>query len=280
MFHPIFSLHPAEKGSESVLVGTWHLSKVNTPQSFLVPRERGKGSSLSDCLTVSLSVYPSIYLSIYIACYSSSTYQVASSFVGHDVCLFVCTAYLCYAEFAGNILTQTMALFFALTWQPCSVGGSYLLWMMRKYISLSLPKIDVSGFIMQAPTVIAHPYLSCLILLIVLTNVIGTLWDLWNLVWSWCKRKQTLSREILKCTLRHPLPGWQGVWKDLDRFLGWLSPPVTCDFTPVHVTNSGKLTHQRWKGALSTPVKASSFLSCVGASVVPAKPLFSAIRGL
>lgn len=145
-----------------------------------------------------------------------------------------------------------------------SVGG-------RKCISLSLPKIDMNGFIMQAPMVIVYLYLSCLILLIVLTNTIGTLWDLWFLVWSWCKGKRTLRMEILKFSLRHPVPGCQGVWKDLGRFLGWLLPPVTWDFTLEHVTNPGKLTHQWWKGALPTPVKASNFLPCVGALAVPAE---------
>lgn len=37
---------------------------------------------------------------------------------------------------------------------------------MREHISLSLVKIDVDGFIIQAPRVHVHPYVSCLILLI------------------------------------------------------------------------------------------------------------------
>lgn len=44
--------------------------------------------------------------------------------------------------------------------------GSYLVKKMREYISLSLVMIDVDGFIIQAPRVLVHPYVSCLILLI------------------------------------------------------------------------------------------------------------------
>lgn len=37
---------------------------------------------------------------------------------------------------------------------------------MKEYISLSLVRIDVDGFIIQVPRVLVHPYVSCLILLI------------------------------------------------------------------------------------------------------------------
>ena len=47
-----------------------------------------------------------------------------------------------------------------------AVLGSYLVEEMREYISLSLPRTDVDGFIMQAPEVLVHPYAIYLILLI------------------------------------------------------------------------------------------------------------------
>ena len=75
---------------------------------------------------------------------------------------------------------------------------------LREYISLSLPGIYVGGFIMQAPKVLVHPYVSCLILLI---STVGVLWVLWNLVSSWRKRKQILGEVLLKCALKRPVPG-------------------------------------------------------------------------
>lgn len=56
--------------------------------------------------------------------------------------------------------------------------------MVGEYTSLSLSEIDMNVFKMQAP-MFAHPHISCLILLIILTNTVGTLWDLWNSVSSW-----------------------------------------------------------------------------------------------
>jgi len=100
---------------------------------------------------------------------------------------------------------------------------------LREYISLSLPGIYVGGFIMQAPKVLVHPYVSCLILLI---NTVGILWVLWNLVSSWCEGKQILGEVTVKCALKQPVPGWRGVRKDLGRFLGQLLPPIAWDYTP------------------------------------------------
>lgn len=44
---------------------------------------------------------------------------------------------------------------------------------MREYISLSLVRIDVDGFIIQAPRILVHPYVSCLILLINTAGIMG-----------------------------------------------------------------------------------------------------------
>ena len=129
---------------------------------------------------------------------------------------------------------------------------------MREYISLSLSRTDVDGFIMQAPDVLVHPYVSCLILLI---NTIGILWVLWNMVSCWCKRRQLLGEAILKCALRQPVPGWQGVWKDLGRFLGRLSPPIAWDFTPEQASNPGKLTRHLIEVCLAYPNENQQLLA-------------------
>lgn len=146
-------------------------------------------------------------------------------------------------------LCSALILMALLRWGSCRVG------MMREYTSLSLPEIDVNAFKMQAPTVFAHPYISCLILLIVLTNTAGTLWGLWNSVSG---KKQTLGDEILKCALNYPVPGWQVVWKDLGRCLGWLSPPIAWDFTPEQVI---KLTCQLKEGCLAYPSESQQPLT-------------------
>ncbi|KAM9590504.1 uncharacterized protein ACIBXB_005765 [Morphnus guianensis] len=129
---------------------------------------------------------------------------------------------------------------------------------MKEYISLSLPGIDVDCFIMQAPEVLVHPYVSCSILLI---NTGGILWVLWNLVSSWYKRRQVSGEAILKCALKRPVPGWQGGWKDLGRFLGRLSPPIIWDFTPEQASNPGKLTRHLIEGCLAYPNENQQLLA-------------------
>ena len=175
------------------------------------------------------------------------------------------TALLCWGSYfvgrmkeLGNLLVQTMAMCFVLALVALLCCGSYLVEKMREYISLSLPGIDVDGFIMQAPEVLVHPYVSCLILLI---NTIGILWVLWNMISSWCKRRQLLGEAILKCALRRPVPGWQGVWKDLGRFLGRLSPPIAWDFTPEQASNPGKLMHHLIEGCLAYPNENQQLLA-------------------
>jgi len=125
----------------------------------------------------------------------------------------------------GSMLVQTIVMCFVLVLTTLLYCGSYLVETMREYIPLSLPGIYVDGFVMQAPEVLVHPDVSCLILLI---NTVSILWVLWNVVLSWCKRKQILGEAILKCPLKQPVPGWQGVWKNLGRFLGGYSPPIAC----------------------------------------------------
>lgn len=60
-----------------------------------------------------------------------------------------------------------------------------------------------------------------------LINTVGTQWGWWNLVSSW--RKRFLGEATLKRTLRQLFPDWQGVWRDLSRFLGQVSPPRAWD---------------------------------------------------
>ncbi|KAJ7412559.1 Gag polyprotein [Willisornis vidua] len=66
---------------------------------------------------------------------------------------------------------------------------------------------------------------------------------------------------ILTCALMRPVPGWQGVWKDLGRFLGQLSTPITWDFTPEQVFNPSKLTHHLIEGCLAQPSENQQILA-------------------
>jgi len=145
------------------------------------------------------------------------------------------------------MLVQTITMCFLLVLTALLYCGNYLVEMMREYISFSLPGMSVDVFFRQAPEVFVHPHVSCLILLV---NTVGMLWVLWNVVSSWCKRKQILGEAILKHALKQPVPEWQGVWKDLGRFQGWLSPPIAWDFTPEQANNPGKLTCQLIEGCL------------------------------
>ena len=102
------------------------------------------------------------------------------------------------------MLIQIMSMCSVLALMALLCCGSYLVeedeerMEMREYISFSLPGIDVNGFIMQAPEVLVHPYVSCSILII---NTGGILWVLWNLVSSWYKRRQVSGEAILMCAL-------------------------------------------------------------------------------
>ncbi|XP_075595208.1 uncharacterized protein LOC142599193 [Balearica regulorum gibbericeps] len=158
----------------------------------------------------------------------------------------------------GSMLVQTMVMCMALASMLLLCWGSYLVEMMGEYISLSLPAFDVDGFIMQAPKVLVHPYVSSLILLI---HTAGILRVLWSLVLSWFKGRQLLSEAILKRALRQPVPGWQGVWKDLGRFLGRLSPPIAWDFTPEQASNPSKLTRHLIEGCLAYPNENQQLLA-------------------
>jgi len=78
---------------------------------------------------------------------------------------------------------------------------------------------------------------------------------------SWCKRKQILGEAILKRALKQPVPGWQGVWKDLSRFLGQLSAPIAWDFTPKQANNLGKLMDHLIEGCLVYPSENQQLLA-------------------
>lgn len=101
--------------------------------------------------------------------------------------------------------------------------------MMSQHMSLPLLRTDVDGLFMQAPTVLVRAYVRFLILLF---HTVSILQGLWNTVSSCYKTKQILGEKIMKCVLKWAVCGWQGVWEDLGRFLGWLSHPITQDLTP------------------------------------------------
>lgn len=77
-----------------------------------------------------------------------------------------CISYLFTLLGFGNMLVQTMALCFALALLALLCWGSCLVERIREYISLSLPRTDVGGIIVQAHEAPAHSYMGCLKLLI------------------------------------------------------------------------------------------------------------------
>lgn len=85
------------------------------------------------------------------------------------------------------------------------------------------PEMNIENCIMNSPKVLIHPYVSSLIMLI---NATGMLQALSSLVPPWHKKKQPMCADTVKRALRQPVPGWQGMWKDLGRLLGQLSPPM------------------------------------------------------
>jgi len=78
----------------------------------------------------------------------------------------------------GTMLVQTMAVCFALVLTALLYCGSYLVERLREHTSFSVPGIDVDGFVMQAPEVLGHPYMTCSILM----NTVSILWGLWSVV--------------------------------------------------------------------------------------------------
>lgn len=58
---------------------------------------------------------------------------------------------------------------------------SYLAESMRDYASLCSSGTDMSSPAAWAPKFLVHPYACCLI---ILSNIIGLLLGVWNLVWS------------------------------------------------------------------------------------------------
>lgn len=108
-------------------MGTWYPAKAKPPQSFLVLSVRHQTVQIIiKCATAVVVV-------------KWQTPAQAMEFVD-------CTAYLYFAEL-GNMLVQATALCFALALMALLCWESYLVEMVREYISLLLPETDVHGFI-------------------------------------------------------------------------------------------------------------------------------------
>ena len=75
----------------------------------------------------------------------------------------------------------------------------------------------MAAFVAQAPEILARPYLSCLINIVVSFSCVCRNW-----FWSGLKRKQFVGEVTRKCAFRPSIPGWQGVWEYLGRCLEWL----------------------------------------------------------
>lgn len=142
---------------------------------------------------------------------------------------------------------------------------------MRECISLSPLWIDVDDCAgSRGPCSCLHE------LLMLLINTVGTKWGWWNPVSSWRKRR-FLGEATLKRTLRQLFPDWQGVWRDLSRFLGQVSPPRAWDFTPEQATTL-ETGVSLAEGCLALP-QGSSFCPVLGSGLcLPS--LSSVLRGL
>lgn len=95
---------------------------------------------------------------------------------------------------------------FAMVFIPLLCWGNYVLERMREYTSLFSSMIDISGFVAQAPEILVH-----LCELFNSTNIIRLLSSLWNLMSSWCKRRQFWGEVTLKHALRCLVHGWQSI---------------------------------------------------------------------
>lgn len=113
-----------------------------------------------------------------------------------------------YFTVLGNILIKAMAVCLdwhtALAVMPFLCCMSYLVERTRDYTSLFSSGVDVSSSVAWAPEFFVHPCVRCLI---VLSNIVGLLLGVWNLVWSWHKRKQLVAELTEKRALRQLIPG-------------------------------------------------------------------------
>lgn len=116
---------------------------------------------------------------------------------------------------------------FALVLMTLLCWGNYVLETMREYTM-----IDVGGFVAQAPEVLVH-----LRELFNSTNTTRLLSGLWNLMSSWCKRRQFWGEVTLNHALRWLVHGWQSMWKYLGRCIGKLSAPIAWVFLPEQASN-------------------------------------------
>lgn len=85
-----------------------------------------------------------------------------------------------------------MTLCFALTLMALPCWENCLVEMMREYTSLSLPIIDVDGFIMWMQSLFI-PTVSCLILII---NTASISWELCNLELSYVRENRRRNTYI------------------------------------------------------------------------------------
>lgn len=112
-----------------------------------------------------------------------------------------------YFAVLGNILIKAMALCLdwhvALAVMPFLCCMSYPAERTRVYTSL-FSGVDVSSCVVWASEFFVHPYIRCLILL---SNIVGFLFGVWKLVWSWHKSKQLVVDLTEKRTPRQLIPG-------------------------------------------------------------------------
>ncbi|XP_061852038.1 uncharacterized protein LOC133625402 [Colius striatus] len=153
----------------------------------------------------------------------------------------------------GNMMAQIIIASLILLLMNLVCCGSYLVEAMGQSTSFSSARTDLDNSVTQTSQVLSHPYTRVLILLI---NMVGILYILWNLESSGYQRVQICDGNMLKCPLKRPVPGWQGMWMNLGKFLGRLSPPVIWDFTSEQIKNPALLTRYLIEGCLTYPNEA------------------------
>lgn len=112
-----------------------------------------------------------------------------------------------YFAVLGNILIKAIAIcqgwHTALSVMPFLCCMSYLAERTRGYTSLFSSGVDVSSSDAWAPEFFVLAFVRFLILL---SNIVGLLLGVWNLVWSWHKGKQLVVELTEKCGPRLLIP--------------------------------------------------------------------------
>lgn len=161
-----------------------------------------------------------------------------------------------------NILIKAMAVHLcwhmAQAWIMFFCWVSYLVERMRDYTSLLASGIGVASFVAWSSEVFVHLYKSCLVPL----SFVGFSLGMWNLISStWYKSEQLVGEATEKCALGRMIPGWQGVWEDLSRCAGQLSPLIAYNFMAEETCNPIEMENHLTERWLAYPIGSYWFIA-------------------